>query len=240
MVQPYKRPPIFEAIIEIKIEAPIESDLLERVKDQLLEEYPAPPLKTVAVNLEIADEPKLLRHAQGYRLSSGDGATLVTIGPNAISTSRLAPYEGWEPFIASARLNWSIWRKLTGWRKITRLGVRYVNRIDVPGDHIQVGDYISFGMVLPPTLAPTPVTSFALNAAMPLGKDDCRLILNSGSAASPLVHVSSFILDLDVSRETDLPQNEDGMWELANRIRAHKNIVFEACITDRARDLFNR
>jgi uncharacterized protein (TIGR04255 family) len=240
MVQTYKRPPIVEAVIEIKIEGGIESDVLERVKNQLLEDYPAPPLRTMAVNLELADEPKVRQQAQGYRLSSGDGASLVTIGPGVIATSRLAPYEGWESFNASARRNWSIWGKLTGRRNVTRLGVRYINRIDVPGQHIQVGDYVGFGMVLPEALAPTPLASFALNAAMPLGEDGCKLILNSGSAVSPLVNVTSFILDVDVSCEIGLPQNDDGLWELANRIRRHKNTVFEACVTDRARELFNR
>ena len=48
------------------------------------------------------------------------------------------------------------------------------------------------------------------------------------------------ILDIDVSREANLPQNEDGLWELADRMRVHKNTAFEACITDRARELFNK
>jgi uncharacterized protein (TIGR04255 family) len=239
MVQSYKRPPIVEAVIEVRLQTPIDSDLLERIKDELLKEYPVPPLRTMAVNVELSEAPKVLQQAQGYRLSSGDGAALVNIGPNSLSTSRLAPYEGWEAFVACARLNFSTWRKLTGWRKISRLGVRYVNRIDVPGQSVQIGDYLTFGMVLPP-LGPPSLSSFAINAAMPLGKDNCNLILNSGSAPSPLVNVTSFILDLDVSREVDLPQNEEGLWELANRMRVHKNSIFEACITERARELFNK
>ena len=34
------------------------------------------------------------------------------------------------------------------------------------------------------------------------------------------------------------PQNDDAVYELINRIRVAKNRVFEACITDRARELF--
>jgi uncharacterized protein (TIGR04255 family) len=47
------------------------------------------------------------------------------------------------------------------------------------------------------------------------------------------------LLDVDVSRETDLPQNDDGLWDFVNKVRAHKNFVFEACITNRARELFD-
>jgi uncharacterized protein (TIGR04255 family) len=239
MVQSYKRPPIVEAVLEVRFETPIDSGVLDRVKDELLKEYPAPPLRTMAVNVELSDAPKVLQQAQGYRLSSGDGAAVVTVGPNLVSTSRLAPYEGWEGFIATARRNFSTWRKLTGSRKIARLGVRYVNRIDVPGENVQIGDYLTVGLIMPPLGVP-PLSSFAINAAMPLGKDNCTLILNSGSTPSPLVNVNSLILDLDVSREVDLPQKEDNLWELADRIREYKNAVFEGCITDRARELFDK
>jgi uncharacterized protein (TIGR04255 family) len=243
MAQPYKRPPVTEALIEIRLESPIEGDLLDGIKTELVKEYPLAS-RTVAVNLEVnlqlmETAPKVLQQAQGYRLTALDGASLVTIAPNSLATSRLAPYEGWEPFNASARRNWAIWRKVAGWRKVARLGVRYVNRIDVPGDNVQISDYSCFSLTVPSLGLPA-MASFAINASMPLGKDDCGLILNSGSTASPLVKTTSFILDIDISRETGLPQNEDDLWQLADRIRVHKNAVFEACVTDRARELFNK
>ena len=50
----------------------------------------------------------------------------------------------------------------------------------------------------------------------------------------------SLLLDIDVSRMDELPQNDEGLWAFVDRIREYKNMIFEACITDRARELFDR
>jgi hypothetical protein len=65
MVQSYKRPPITEAVIEIRLGAPIDSGLLDRIKDELLKEYPVPPLRTMAVGLQISESPKIMEQSQG-------------------------------------------------------------------------------------------------------------------------------------------------------------------------------
>jgi uncharacterized protein (TIGR04255 family) len=46
-------------------------------------------------------------------------------------------------------------------------------------------------------------------------------------------------LDIDVSRAGDPPQKDDEIWALIDRIRVHKNHIFEESVTDKARELFN-
>lgn len=243
MPQLYKRPPITEAVIEVRIENGISVELVERVRDRLLKTYPLPPQKVLTFNFELAEDvSKVQQKLEGYRLTAPDGATLVTIAPGFLATTRLAPYEGWKPFIASARDNWEAWKKIVGWQKIVRIGVRYINRIDIPNVESRIlntNDYLTFS-VKRPSLDLPPMESFALNATSPLGKEDFTVILNLSSAPSPLVKTTSFILDIDIARDTNLPQNDEGLWDLIDRIRAHKNDVFEACITDAAREQFNR
>lgn len=237
----YKRPPITEAVVEVRVADPIPMATLERVRDKLFEFYPLPAQSLVSANIEIGpDAPHVIQQVQGYRLTAADGAGLVTIGQQFISTSRLPPYDGWESFIAAARNNWKIWKRLVEWRKIVRIGVRYVDRIDVPADGlVNIDDYLTFS-IKGPSLELPPLTSFAINEVRPLGKDDCQLILNAGLVPSPLVKTTSFILDLDISRDVDLPQNDETLWAFIERIRQHKNFVFEGCITNKARELFSR
>jgi uncharacterized protein (TIGR04255 family) len=241
MSQPYKRPPITEAVVEVRIDAGVTMPRVERVRDKLLESYPLPVQTLIAANVELReDTPRVQQQLQGYRLTAADGAGLVSVGPNFIATSRLAPYEGWESFIATARRNWEVWKRRVGWQKIVRIGVRYINRIDIPtSDPVNIDDYLTF-TIRGPSLDLPPMTSFAINEVRPLGKDQCELILNASYVPSPLVKTTSFLLDLDISREVDLPQNDEGLWGFVDRIRGHKNFVFEGCITDRARELFNR
>jgi uncharacterized protein (TIGR04255 family) len=56
---------------------------------------------------------------------------------------------------------------------------------------------------------------------------------------APLLGHSSFVLDQDLHTEINLPQSDDALYILLNQIHVKKNAVFEACITDRARELFN-
>jgi len=83
------------------------------------------------------------------------------------------------------------------------------------------------------------MSNFAIHVTRPLGVDDCFIIVNAGSVPSPLLNTFSFLLDIDIYREGDLPKNEKHLWALVNRMRIHKNEIFELCITDRSIELFS-
>jgi uncharacterized protein (TIGR04255 family) len=239
MVKSYRRPPITEAVIEIKVEGPIERGLIDKVKDRLLTNYPIGPQENTNFNIELGAEPRVQKQFLGYRLTAPDGAGVVSVAHSSIGTSKLAPYEGWEPFIARARENWEIWKRSVGWRKVIRVGVRYLNRIDIPNrSRLSLSDYLGAYIEVPSKVMPI-MASFAFSTTGPLGEDECNLVINSSSTASPLLDATSFIIDLDVSRERDLPQNDEGLWAFIDLMRAHKNRVFEGCITDNTRNLFD-
>ena len=48
----------------------------------------------------------------------------------------------------------------------------------------------------------------------------------------------ALVLDIDVFRAEDLPATEAQLWEQLEQLRHAKNFVFESCITDEARRLF--
>jgi uncharacterized protein (TIGR04255 family) len=55
----------------------------------------------------------------------------------------------------------------------------------------------------------------------------------------PLVGFAALVLDIDVFRETNIPRRDEDLWALVNRIRTYKNNIFETCITDQSRALFD-
>jgi uncharacterized protein (TIGR04255 family) len=209
----------------------------------MLDDYPAPPQQDVHIGFQIDDKgAKIRREFANWRMQGPDGTDILLIGVDKITTSRLAPYEGWEPFFARARTNWSEWKRVVGWKPISRIGVRYINRIDVPipeNGLIELTDWLTVSPRTPQIGTVPPLQNFAVNTLAPLGSDDCKLILNVGTMPSPLVKMASFLVDLDISVDSDLPQNDEGLWALVAKIRGHKNGVFEACITDKTRALFS-
>ena len=50
--------------------------------------------------------------------------------------------------------------------------------------------------------------------------------------------IASVVLDIDIFRTQELPSDEEEIWRFFEILHARKNDVFEACITDRARELF--
>ena len=46
------------------------------------------------------------------------------------------------------------------------------------------------------------------------------------------------MLDIDIFSDQDVPDDEDAIWEFFERLHVRKNEVFESCITDTSRKLF--
>lgn len=234
----YKRAPITEAVIEIRTKTLLQGSELERLVARFVKKYPATAQKVFDIAVEVGEAAsKVNQKLNSYRLSSLDGTRVLNLGLQAIGTARLAPYEGWERFVEEARGNWDIWLKVVDWQPIARIGVRYINRIDIPTvAKIDLNDYFTFQPQMPKSLD-NGIEHFAMNVLVPLGKDDLKLVLNAGSTQSPLIGHQSLILDLDVALDTNLPKEDAGLWAFIDRMRDRKNEVFETCITDKTRAL---
>jgi uncharacterized protein (TIGR04255 family) len=241
---PYRRPPITEAVLELRLADLLEIDQVEKIKDRLAGDYPILPqtLQNISIIAGLGDQHRSQVEFGGYRLSSAEANDIVVMGRGHISTSRLAPYTNWEEFTGLAKRNWAIWRKVAGWHEVARVGVRYINRIDVPNPEeksIPIDDYLIFRPVFPPFEGFKGVDTFAINGVAAIANTPFKAILNAGSTPSPMVRTTSFLLDIDISQEGNLPRNDDGLWTLIDQIRIHKNRIFEASVTDRSRKLFS-
>ena len=177
----------------------------------------------------------------GYKLTSKDQSDVVLIKPNAMVCSRLAPYNGWENFEPWARENWKVWKYSAKYSKIKRIGIRYLNRIDIPfrkGDRIDVEDYLTIFPKYPEPHLLKSFTNYTIQVEGPFCVEEYYLIVNTNVVKSPLIDHFSIVLDLDLSPQGAPPQRNDAIWKMINRMREYKNNAFEMCITDKARELF--
>jgi uncharacterized protein (TIGR04255 family) len=243
--QPYKRPPITEAVIGLRFADPIDSATLDKVASALKPLYPREDiLKGVHFQMRLdatSPAPQSIEQeiGNGYRLSSPDQThiLILTPMPPSLSMSQLAPYPGWDQFFGRFRRDWDVWKKSVGYRKIIRVGVRYINRIDIPTTDpiVYEEQFLNVYPHIPEVLGP--MMQYAVQTQLSIADIGCILTLNSSVVPSPLIGHRSFVIDLDIGKDSP-PQNDDAIYELINRIRGAKNHVFEACITDRARELF--
>ena len=151
--------------------------------------------------------------------------------------SRLAPYSHWSGFRTETRRLWDIYRSIAKPSKVTRLAVRYVNRIDIPLPVNDFGDYLRTVPTVSPDL-PQGLSRYFMQLVMPLEDVKGTVIINETIIEPARPEVVSVVIDIDVSCGNDVPSTEEEIWALMEQLRNAKNNVFEACITDKARELF--
>jgi uncharacterized protein (TIGR04255 family) len=237
----YKRPPITEAVIELRLNQPLPSTEVQKLLQRFRSEYAfSEDFVTYEVRVDpAARSAEFEEQSSGYKLASHDRADVLLVTSAHMTCARLAPYIGWDTFRARANDHWRIWKRVIGYHKISRIGVRFINRIDIPaakGAEVKISDYLR---VHPEAPALKHIVNYTMQISGQLEEDGCRCVINSGVVPPPLVDRASVILDIDVSRVEDTPQRDDEIWALIDRIRVHKNRIFEESVTDKARELFN-
>ena len=241
----YEHPPITEAVIGINFSSPIKQATLSSVNKKFQRRYPhhqtVSNLNIAIVELgdkQINKSTADVNQENGHRLSTEDMTELLLLWPSSFSISQLSPYHGWDHFFDRFVKDWGVWKKLVGFQTINRIGVRYINRIDIPitGPIVEYEKFLNVYPKLPGMLNPT--EAYAIQTSSHLKDIDSRLILNSAVVPSPILDHASFLIDLDISKESNLPQNDNDIFDLLKKIRVKKNAIFEICITRRARELF--
>lgn len=236
----YDRPPITEAVIGITFSSPIKEAELLSVKNKLLTHYPDHQLiQHYDVNVDLSNKPTTtLNEHVGHRLSTRDMTELLLIQPATFSLSQLAPYPGWDIFLEHFVRDWATWKRVIGFRQITRIGVRFINRIDIPvtGSRIEYEDFLNIYPKLPSGF--DLIEAYAVQISKDLDDIGCHLKINTAAVPSPILGFSSFVVDIDISKETSVPQSDNDIYKLLGQIRTKKNDVFEACVSDRSRGLF--
>jgi len=243
----YLKPPITEAVIECRFGSALPQPALARFVRNVMTEYPAAEeTYEISVQLQVVavgqkSEAKAEQSFAGYKLTGGDAADLILLGFDRIATIRLAPYDGWENFVARAKSNYDNLRKIAGYRKITRVATRYINRLDIPSNGAPVIRTEEYLMVDPrvPDIIPS-INTFSTAFAGVIPEIEGQVIVRTGTMQSPLIDHASLLLDIDLFKEQNLPTRDQDIWEILSFLRVQKNELFEAFITDRSRELFDR
>ncbi|GAC1562801.1 MAG: TIGR04255 family protein [Beijerinckiaceae bacterium] len=235
----YPRPPIVEAVVELRWEAELPRKVIDRASRRLESKYPVHE-ELSEFTIEVKPPSAAVKTAfHGIKRLSADRSDIVVLRPATFSRSRLPPYPGWDGFKTMAQEDWESIRRLLPRSKVSRIGVRYINRIDVPyaGQPVlQNEDYISIFPTTP--FGDEPLIQYAINLIRIDKATGCRVTINTGPVAAPLLGYASLILDIDLAREADISQREDELWSLVNTMGNAKSFIFEQCITDKARELF--
>ena len=163
---------------------------------------------------------------------------MIQIAENLLVINQLRPYrhfEDWEQVVYRALGNYG---EAAAPRRVDRIGIRYVNQIEIPGEKISMEEYFAIYPQLPKSLGDAR-GSFLVRVEVPKAGQNHTVLITFGTPVSvqPAEEKQVFTLDLYDIALLGIPVRES---ELKKEIRrAHDNVVtaFEESITDRLRAL---
>ena len=81
------------------------------------------------------------------------------------------------------------------------------------------------------------LSGYFMQLQLPQVDLNAMLVLNQALIPPPAPKIVSVLLDIDLYSDSDLPSDDQGLWERFEAFHDRKNKVFEASITDRVRRL---
>jgi uncharacterized protein (TIGR04255 family) len=236
----YNRPPIVEAVIDLKFEGALSEREFERLRDQFKREYlTVEERKNISVQIH-ADKVASVVSPAGFKMTAQNAVDVVLINLDSIGSVRLAPYERWENLATKAKENFQTFTKVVGRKTIVRIGVRFINRIDIPNSEIEgrpFSDFIKVGVSIPMDVSNV-LGSYSLAANGIEVSTGAKIVVQSATVPPALISHTSILLDIDAYWDHDISGRLDEMWASTDVLRNAKNAVFEQCITDEVRELF--
>jgi uncharacterized protein (TIGR04255 family) len=238
----YQNPPFIEAVCEFRLPPDSKWDLTvpgliyERVSGTF-------PNKEQQAIQEIEIKPTVKGLEQQVRTEdrvlffSSDRKTVIQVGPAVLAINALKPYPSWESFKPRIEEAFAALTGVVNVRGFQRIGLRYINVVEIPGKLVRLEDYFDFYPFLGSNL-PQDLAGFLVGCVLPFlgGRDLCRLQISN--AVPGRADVNAFLLDLDYYLAT--PQAVR-MTEALDWIEnAHQQVesVFEGCLTESLRKIF--
>lgn len=245
-VRHLKNAPITEAVIDFRVKLPEDFNISEfsKAKKELGGQYKEPEeIRSRILSIElkegsIAQAIKDLGNI-GFRICSTDGKNIALFKQDGFTFSRLEPYTSWDEVSAEAFRLWNIYVKISSPESITRVAVRYINRIEIPSKDVDLTEYL----VAPPTLpSGVPMTISSFIASFVVEDTSSGILANIIQAKDDKgvtnTHIP-IILDIDVYKlqNFDLDQLME-IQETFGELREVKNRIFFESITEKTVRMF--
>lgn len=240
----YKKPPIIEAVIEVRFANHINALDLEKLVLKMRSKFTIQKLEEVGLKISHEEQSGVRAETSmrlaGYKLiGNADSSIIVQVKHDAVSTSRLPPYEGWSKLVAEFKKYYD-WYTNKNFKTLSRIGVRYINRIDIPlvDKKIELGHYFKIYPNVPKSNFPA-INNFSVQTDAALDSDRVLTINVRGADEPPLLKHGSIIFDLDIAQSKNLPTTPPQLYRILDEIRERKNFFFENLLTTKCKRLFN-
>jgi uncharacterized protein (TIGR04255 family) len=237
--------PITEALLDIQFSLPTGSEGGLQSFEKILEgQFPErqerlemeQSFKLGPQNVEFLSNSK---KTNGFLRISKEKGKLVQIRREGFSFHKLKKYKDWPSLSGEAKTLWMKFCEHVEPTNVNRVGIRYINRIEIP---LPIEDIRNYCVLFPefPKEMPQSLSGFFMRFTMPDLTFGSTAIVTltfenpvQGAISLPL------ILDIDAFYSlTIMDPKSDDIWKLFDNLRDLKNRIFFSSLTECAKSLF--
>ncbi len=230
------RPPIAEALLDLRTRLPagVKVEDLDAVGLAIKDDYPdARPIHSGQA--QIGFDPTSPTAAAtvdklGAIYWTTDGSRAVQARLDGFTVNWTSGYRDFEGLVEMARSAWAHFASAARPELITRVALRYINRIPL-SQGVDLDDVLQTGPRLGAGLG-SAVEDLFMRVVVPFGDGRRGVITEALSEGS-------MILDIDVFSTRDIPPDGEALWGELARLRELKNKCFFHSLTQRTLESFN-
>lgn len=149
--------PIVEAVIDFRVKLPsdFKLEVFHPLRGRLAEDYPNVEEQQIIEQMviqepgQVAEVSTRLSGIHGHRLLSKDGRNVAQLRRDGFTFSRLNPYTNWEDVFGEAWRLWGRYAETAKPAEVSRIAVRYINRMLLPLPFSDPREYLN----APPVIA---------------------------------------------------------------------------------------
>lgn len=239
----YKNPPAIEVLCEIHFSETesnltLFGDFYQQIKDKYPEQK---QLNQVGFEMDFSQEAiqaRQLNSGAMMRFSSSDSSRLVQITQSLLTVNKLKPYLGYESFKEDVAENLQVYLNLSKPKYFERVGMRYIDRILIPEDDFGLEKYFNFSLDFANSEFST-INGISFRVQLTPKHSDHILLVTLNSVISKEEGNSEFILDMYDTFALQKEIDKNHLLTILDEAHENTELVFEAVITDAARNLFD-
>lgn len=237
--------PITEAIIDFTVEpsANFQMEVFKDIEHDIAEDFPTKKtqhffqsrLKILPVEARDEQVP-FKEEISGYLFYSQDEKEVVQFRKNGFTFNRLTPYSSWIEIFPKVKDLWAKYAKAVNTGTITRIAVRYINKLELPIADLIWKDYLTAPPALPEGM-PEGINRFFTNVLTRDPQHEIFISLTQTIEPGNNSLTLPFILDIEVFQEVNAEIDDETILSKFELMKTWENKTFFNSLTEKAIDL---
>ena len=243
----YPNPAIIEALCEIHLrleggvvwKPSLVGDLFKELQPDFPELEPVPELGIEFSVRDAAIEQRLLAPRTRFRFKHCARPLFAQLGPGVFSMNVLAPYPGWSTFKEDILRTWSHATAVVNPVTVTRVGLRYINRIFKTNERQEPAEWLRANAFLP-AAALTSCPGFSARTESAADGANRTIVTLRDERPGESSRYGAIILDIDRIIEESTPPDAETLGPRVDALHEDVWTLFDDATTDELETVLRR